>query len=191
MDRYRTIWRRVGAYLIDLAVSFPAVVIGSKFYRYAHGTNVGIFWSALMLVFGLAYSIYFHGRYGATPGKSLMRCRVVAASGEGKISYGTAARREVPTFVLAVMRGVGDHWASFAVPPLAAVLTGAAMCWTFADLFACVATKKRRALHDFIAGTVVVKEEPNQTLDPTRVLVTGRADARSAPSTRVAVMRTL
>ena len=31
-----------------------------------------------------------------------------------------------------------------------------------------------------------MKEEPNQALQPTRMLVTFRADARPAPSTRVA-----
>jgi uncharacterized RDD family membrane protein YckC len=167
IGRYNTIWRRIAAFLVDLVPMSPAVAVGLMYSRYAHGAAVGVWWSVTMLVVGLAYSIYFHGRYGATPGKSIFHCRVVRAGDESKVTYAIAARREIPTMVLGVVGAAETHWASLDRPHIAAVLSGVVACGTGADMITCLLNQKRRALHDFIGSTVVVTEEPIHAPAPT------------------------
>jgi uncharacterized RDD family membrane protein YckC len=162
MERYHTILRRLAAWLIDLLFFLPAIVIGGIYYRYSYGTPIGYTWAFFMLTASVAYSIYFHGRYGATPGKSWMKCRVVSHQKEEKIGFRAAVVRESPWIVMGIASAVEHHWARDHLPALATVLSVLSTSWSVADDVVALCHPKKRALHDLIAGTVVVREEPNQ-----------------------------
>jgi uncharacterized RDD family membrane protein YckC len=167
MNRYRTIPRRIAAWLIDLLPLAPTLAVGLTFYRHSYGTPIGLTWTLALSLVVCAYSIYFHGRYGATPGKSLMKCRLVSAAKEEKIGFRTAALRESPWIALGILGAFEDHWAKAQMPDVAANLGYISMAWYLADLATAAFHPKRRGLHDLIAGTVVVREEPNQSPEPT------------------------
>jgi uncharacterized RDD family membrane protein YckC len=163
MERYHTILRRIAAWLIDFVPFLPAMIVGGIFYRYSHGTALGVAWTVAMSATGIAYSIYFHGRYGATPGKSVMKLQVVSAEKEEKIGFRCAIIRETPWMIMGVLAVIEDHWSA---PSTASVISILTSCWLFADALVAIIHSKRRALHDLVGGTVVVKEEPNKQPEP-------------------------
>jgi uncharacterized RDD family membrane protein YckC len=55
--------------------------------------------------------------------------------------------------------------------------------WVWGEFIVLLTNKRRRALHDFIAGTVVVLREPNQELPPPLVSATPGSGATVAPDT--------
>jgi uncharacterized RDD family membrane protein YckC len=52
-------------------------------------------------------------------------------------------------------------------PPSYKPLQIAQNIWFWGELIVLLTNRKRRALHDFIAGTVVVHASPNESLQPT------------------------
>lgn len=163
MERYRTIIRRIAAWFIDLLPFMPVLVVGGIFYRHSHGTAIGVAWALTTSALGIAYSVYFHGRYGATPGKSLLKLRLVTASKEEKISFPIAFVRESPWVVMAGSSVFEHHWGPSHMPSLVSVVSTLTGVWMLADWLVALFHPKRRALHDLIGGTVVIKEGPNNS----------------------------
>jgi len=96
--RYAGFWIRVGAYLIDQAilmiVSLPLTILFTVKAQQAlqggmnwasYFANLGAS-SAVSTVVSLLYNWLFVGRYAATPGKMILRIKVVTANG-GKVTY--------------------------------------------------------------------------------------------------------
>lgn len=154
MERYRTIPRRIAAWFLDLLPFLPAFIVGGIYYGHAHGTALGVAWTLALSVSGIAYSIYFHARYSATPGKAVMKLRVVTVSKEENIRLRHAILRESPWLLMGALGAFEDH---FATPDVADAISIGTSCWVFVDNVVAIYHPKRRALHDIIAGTVVVK----------------------------------
>jgi uncharacterized RDD family membrane protein YckC len=97
---------------------------------------------AANLVAGVVAFLYYvlqHGRWGRTLGKRAMSLRVVRADDAGPVSYGQAAWRLLFAYLISLATcGVGG------------VVDVAWILWD----------KRRQALHDKVARTVVVKAEP-------------------------------
>ena len=101
---YATVGRRFAAVLLDgivlvLVIILPVVVLMSVMIALSAKNNNGTMpaWfmaPMLILEYGLpaAYEIFFIGKYGATPGKMLLKVKVVGPDGQ-KISYGRATGR--------------------------------------------------------------------------------------------------
>lgn len=86
----------------------------------------------------LVYFTFLHGAFGQTFGKMLLGIRVVGVSG-ARISYGRALVRSLGDIVSAVTLSLGYVLAAL--------------------------NKRKRALHDFLAGTVVVRVRPAKPSD--------------------------
>jgi len=80
----------------------------------------------------MVYFTWFHGATGQTPGKMLLKLRVVQPSGE-PIGFGTAFLRWVGYIISSAVVLIGFVWVVF--------------------------DRKKQAWHDKIAGTVVVRTE--------------------------------
>ncbi len=87
----------------------------------------------IIIFFAGLYVVYFWYKKGATPGKMLLRCKVLdAKTGEGiSIKQGIIRFLSIPLSILPLLIG----------------------------LFMIDFTKKRQALHDKIAGTIVVSSK--------------------------------
>jgi uncharacterized RDD family membrane protein YckC len=130
--------------------------------------------AALVVIESLAWLVYtvlMHAKYGQTIGKMVCKVRVVDYHTEGKISVRQAWLREgIPALVSFFMLG----WQVFAIMngrlSSEAVVTGEfdldkaswlvatlPSLWFLAEVLTMLTNQKRRALHDFIAGTVVVR----------------------------------
>jgi uncharacterized RDD family membrane protein YckC len=120
----------------------------------------------------LLYRIVMHGRYGQTIGKMVVKVRVVDFHTEGKISFRQAWLREsIPVILSLIALGFklsdipsGDLTRGATVNGELALpnkplwlLLAIQLLWFLAEVLSVLLSKKRRALHDFIAGTVVVR----------------------------------
>ncbi len=86
----------------------------------------------ISLLFLLAYHVYFWSKFSATPGKMLMKCRIVdSSSGDYPISW---------------QRAVGRFF-SYA-------LSIAPLCFGF---IIASFTKRKQTVHDFVSKTVVIR----------------------------------
>ena len=125
-------WRRAFAFLIDLALVSLLLQVGKLLGRPLEGWPVvkHAFELTVWLVVPAAYFVLLHGTWGRTAGKAVAGVRVVTASGE-PLGYARALARHLAWFLSALPLLVG--------------------------LLMVAARNDKRALHDLIAGTRVVR----------------------------------
>jgi len=161
--KYRTFWRRFWAGYVDALVFVPLGVL--DYFIWQHSTSIPLraLWFAIYSASFPAYSILTQGLFGQTLGKRVLGVRVVDVSGRA-LTMMQALRREAINLpfvfwsfnagLALVGRGENPH-------QLEQAEVGAA-AWLGFGLFALellttLTNSKRRALHDFIAGSVVVR----------------------------------
>ncbi|MCE2438963.1 MAG: RDD family protein [Candidatus Latescibacteria bacterium] len=175
--RYKTFWARLWASWTDGLVLMPVALL--FWYLLLSKTSLwetARWLAVIVLIMHHAYSwffsIFMHGRWGQTVGKMVTRVKVVDATTEEPITYKKAFLRDAvpillvfplhahslyqlitgaeyqgfqPNFGLSAQAG-GTTWTGFIV-----------WIWWFAEIVSMLTNEKRRAIHDFIAGTVVVR----------------------------------
>jgi uncharacterized RDD family membrane protein YckC len=154
--QYGGFWMRFCARLLDglilTAVTIPLSLVnqviifrfypmgpGARLAEFENTANLGAFLTiqAAFILVGLllafAYEVYFVGRFGGTPGKLLFRMRIVR-SDFSRVTYGRAAIRFFGKMLSDLTMYIGYIMAGF--------------------------DPQRRALHDYVADTRVIKRDP-------------------------------
>lgn len=161
--KYLTFWPRFWAPTIDEVILWiPVSLLPFVIYKMAYLENhAGTLLSMSVYLIYYLYSIYLHKKYGATFGKMVTRVKVVDAVTEGPITFKQAIIRDlIPAMfsisLIAYLLITGDSElmddsAYTLYMPL--ILLG----WFLAEIITMLTNKKRRALHDFLAGTVVIR----------------------------------
>lgn len=163
--KYRTFWPRFFAPNIDSLILLPLVSGSHLLLLYLElPSAIIILLTAVMLSAYPLYTIYFHGKYGQTVGKMACKVKVVRATTEEQISFARAFVRDsfpllfslpllISTPNIMILTPEEEHeffitksWL-FLIP----------MIWFWAEVITMLTNDKRRAIHDFIAGTVVVR----------------------------------
>ncbi|MBL9173661.1 MAG: RDD family protein [Verrucomicrobiales bacterium] len=194
MNHYAKFWQRCGALFIDGLVFLPLMVFEG--WLESHSRIVAFVLVIPMAAVFVGYSIYGHGRFGQTVGKHLMGIRVVRLTGE-RIGWREAWLRSSVEVVFTSLGVVGSFVALAAISDahyygvgwmqreqnLAAHEPGwlawsgmATEIWMWSELVVMLLNEKRRSLHDFIAGTVVIAEgssavaetQPTEPCSPVR-----------------------
>ena len=173
MNRYDTFWRRVGAGFIDALVFVPVGWLGDAFHFDAAGHVVAISWSIILSLTPIVYSVWMHRRFGQTIGKMATGVIVLDVSEERKMTLRQSWMRDIGWIVLTV----SDHALelSGAQPsienPSALTALGAmgfaSFIWSALEIVTMLSNDKRRALHDWIAHSVVLRKMPNKAPKPT------------------------
>jgi uncharacterized RDD family membrane protein YckC len=140
--RYAGFWIRAGAYLIDYLVQQILLTpLGLWFgWRMQRAMTPGaVNWNSLLtdlsllsaigFVLGILYSWLFVAHWAATPGKMLVRIKIVRADGS-RVNYGLALGRALAEIVSSIPCGLG-----YLLP---------------------VFDEQKRALHDYMCNTRVV-----------------------------------
>jgi uncharacterized RDD family membrane protein YckC len=174
--QYAGFWPRLAAAFGDGLVMAPLTMICA--WAALQNTTVAlVLWLPLNLL-GVIYEIVFHAMRGQTLGKMLAGIRVTTLSG-GPIGWRHALARGSVGIVMAVGTGTASliamsrlepsRWSSgvFCVlqqtgplePAWGRWLAYATQVWAWSELFVLLLNKRKRALHDFIAGTVVVRDQ--------------------------------
>jgi uncharacterized RDD family membrane protein YckC len=130
------------------------------------GPAILIIWSVLSYSAYWLYSVCLHARYGQTIGKMITRVKVLDRSERRVPTIREAFLRDtgyillsicsLVSFVYVVCTGryvPGKETASLSE----AVLAWAGCAWYLLEVITMLTNDKRRAVHDFIAGTVVVR----------------------------------
>jgi uncharacterized RDD family membrane protein YckC len=113
------------------------------------------------------YVILLHARYGQTLGKMAMKVKVLDVS-EEPVRFAQAVIRSLPQMLPVFMAssllisemspatGSTGKNLLMAAATLANILY---FIWSVADIIVCLVSDKKRALHDLVAGTVVVRTD--------------------------------
>ena len=167
MDRYNTLGRRVLAGWVDGLVFLP-VSLADAWYLSApeRGAAIILIWGTLTHVSYWLYSVLLHTRYGQTLGKMAVGVKVLDVSEERIPTLRQAFLRDAGYIVLncaslaylfhLVLSGRYSRDAAMTGQP-AHLLGMAGLAWVVLELVTTLTNSKRRAIHDFIARTVVVR----------------------------------
>lgn len=183
---YAGFWRRFGAFWADFIVLLPLIgitYIGGEYSRLNQ-----IYWFIPGLLFGLWYHVYLVVRYGGTPGKLILNLRIAMVDGS-PVTPKAAMLRYMVLLVLAQVMTIGLIMASLEMtdeeyfslsymarakrmmelaPPWYQFVNVVMQIWTWSEFVTMLFNKKRRAIHDFMAGTVVlIGRQPNPVMQPT------------------------
>lgn len=173
---YGGFWRRVGAGLIDTLIVSPVFLVD-----YLYGGETRMF-QLYMLVPSQLLAIFLYifmvTKYGGTPGKLLLGMRIAMVDG-APVTVKAALLRYSVMWALAMAVTVGTIMGALSMtdaaymdlsymaraaavsahtPGFVMIATTLLQIWIVASIITMLANKKRRTLHDFIAGTVVVRK---------------------------------
>ena len=162
-NKYRTFWKRLLAGIIDGLIFIPLFIIESELFD-TTDKRVFIGFEIVYTVCWMSYVVFGHGKYGQTLGKKLMGIRVFDLNEKSLIGYKRAFLRESIGFFLSVtgilyliirfqdVSSIGET-TSESYDNTVAI---ASIIWFVTELVTMCLNNKRRAIHDFIAGSVVV-----------------------------------
>jgi uncharacterized RDD family membrane protein YckC len=166
MTRYQTFCRRFWAAIIDGLVLWPITILDDFFLSPDRDRIVLIIWSIFTYTIYWLYSVLLHARYGQTFGKMATGVKVLDVSEE-----------RIPTLRQSFLRDIGyivpnilslcyliyqvvtnQYFSDSEVTTLPGdILALVGLGWFLLEIFSMLTNNKRRALHDYIAKTVVVR----------------------------------
>ncbi|MDO6497010.1 RDD family protein [Photobacterium sanguinicancri] len=173
--RYAGYWKRFGAGCIDGIVLIPIFILFDSIE--SSSKEIALFMVFPSAGMFLLYNIYFHGRWGATLGKMAMKIKVVKWFDESDISYKESVLRFSVDLVFALIVAISNFMVINALsadeymainlldkgeffytnsPSWMFYVNILSFLWMVSELFILLCNEKKRALHDFIAGTVVI-----------------------------------
>lgn len=160
MERFHTAWPRFIAFWIDSFVLSTLTGILAWFATLQLGMVLNVVLAVAYSAVHVAYPVYMHGRFGQTLGKFFVKVKVVGVDGR-RISYEQAVLRDiVPCLLLPVSMWFSLYVAVTGEQPNPAIyesLAPFAFTWVILELVTMLFNEQRRAIHDFIARTVVVR----------------------------------
>ena len=192
-------WKRVLAALIDAVIgwAFMPITIPLMIWTITHRNIVPeTLWSLVWTILWLWLVV----RFGGTPGKLIIGVRIVDARGKF-LSWGRAVRRIIfPSLVLTINSHL-QMWRALTTYPdsaphssfleigglmneygqpfaMLAIVLGLLV---YADIGAVLFNRKKRALHDFIAGSFVITKKSYRGLAEKD----GQISPEGAPSNEV------
>lgn len=198
--RFRTFWPRLGAAILDgLIVTIPLAIAQGIIWMTITSPLVRTVYYLASGLAGVVYSIAFHASSGMTPGKRITGVRVFSVDGS-RLSARQAVLRDLVPLVLALWMILGDlgfilaggnpmdssHQAD---PTWFQVLAGSAMAvWGFLELATMLTNSRRRSVHDFIAGSMVMRvvEADLAERAEARALAMGEAEGFPPEDSRMA-----
>jgi uncharacterized RDD family membrane protein YckC len=165
--QYKTFWRRTGSAILDASALAPLIWLDRILWNTQTPSTVLFFWAIATTFIGIYYVVGFTYFLGQTPGKIATGIKVLDKDGN-KLSWKQAILRHIVPIIIssttiiivslnlingdAANRGFGNN------PTLLIVFTSVVMIWGLLEMITMLTNKKRRAIHDFIAGTVVVRQ---------------------------------
>lgn len=171
---YAGFWRRFGAFWVDFIIWLP--VLGVTYYWSEQTRMFQAYWYVPGLLLGLWYQVYLVVKYGGTPGKLLLGMRIVmldasrvtpkAATLRYSVLFTLSALSSL-TILLATLQMSDQEYLSLGLlertgrliemaSPWYRVLDVSMQIWIWGEFVTMLFNKKRRAVHDYMAGTVVI-----------------------------------
>ena len=176
---YAGIWQRLFAYLIDAFLFMP--VSGIAYFLADQSRLFYLYWFVPGLVLGLLFHVYLVRRFGGTPGKLALKIRIALVDGSPVTTMAAMSRYAVRCTLSSLMSiaiilsslsmsdelyfslgyiertkklvelGPSWYWAVFILSQI----------WTWSGVTTMLFNKRHRAVHDYIARTVVIRSMPD------------------------------
>ena len=163
--RYTTFWPRFWARILDTMILAPILFLFSFTFSQLESTFLRVLDYGVVSIAVLAYSIWMHGTFGQTLGKMACRVSVLDVS-EQPLTMHQAAMRDIFGIVLLpfawainiprIFHGI-DILKPENATPIDYLFLNLGLCWFLLECATILTNRKRRALHDFIAGSIVVR----------------------------------
>ncbi|MCG8579138.1 MAG: RDD family protein [Bacteroidales bacterium] len=163
-NKYNTFSGRFWAGFFDGIILLPFVLFDFIFLKPDKSLFIVIPWLLISYTMYFAYSILLHWKYGQTVGKRIMKVSVVDVSEEKGLSLLQALLRDsIPLFIqilvlikLVIVTIKIGHYSEIDIAHESVMLSYVSLAWFIIEVVTMLTNKKRRALHDFIAKTVVI-----------------------------------
>jgi uncharacterized RDD family membrane protein YckC len=172
---YGGFWRRVGAAILDSLILLPMGML--LFFLMYQTSRAYLYWALPSVLISLFYYVYLVQRFGGTPGKRIAGMRITMADGS-PITAQAAMKRYAPLFALQLLSLFAMIQASRPVegyesmgflekmqtlqqgaPGWNGAITALTYIWWLGTIITLIANSRKRAAHDFIAGTVVLRTD--------------------------------
>ncbi len=172
---YAGFWIRFGSLLLDLLIISPVIFI----VLYLNGLSKNAYFYTVipLLIFHSWYNIYLVQKNGGTPGKLISGLTILKKDGTD-LTWREAILRHIVSFgltifvvivtIIALTHSDTEYYESLnwmkkqeylmtLLPIYFTLYTWTSNIWTWGELFVLLLNKRKRALHDFIAETVIVR----------------------------------
>lgn len=175
---YVGFWRRLAAYAIDFLILLPYALLSSFFLQ---TTKWGfVFGQVRGFALAILFEVYLVRCFGGSPGKLFMGVRIAKTNGVS-VGYKEAWLRYSVLLIIATLSSIGliislthvpnDEFSALSfktrikhleagTPSWFQPLQIVGSVWIYSEFLVLFTNKQRRALHDFLAGTVVIRRIP-------------------------------
>jgi uncharacterized RDD family membrane protein YckC len=163
-EKYRTGLKRIGAAIVDGIVFIPLLLLEQWLFRSTQNTAILISWTIFSAFLPIFYTIILHYKYGQTIGKWVVEVKVLDVGETRRITLTQSILREI--FYLSVETIGMGYFLFLAVkgnnftPSIQDFkdFSGTALwIWNLLEIITMLTNSKRRAIHDFIARSVVIR----------------------------------
>ncbi len=169
--KYAGFWKRLSSILIDVLVFSPVFLL--RVWLDSVSRTTALFAAVTYIILVATYHIWFVAKYGQTPGKMAVGIKIVKVDGQ-PVSWKEAFLRHSVNIVLAIINGIVLCYAITQITEseyislswkirnhriyefYPAWINTMSDIWGWSEVVVLLFNKKKRALHDFIAGTVVI-----------------------------------
>jgi uncharacterized RDD family membrane protein YckC len=166
MDRYNTFSARFLAGIIDGVILIPIGLIEYWIINSSDNTFILIMGVLFSYSSFYIYTVYFHWSTGQTLGKKWMNIRVVDKSETRLLTLRQSFMRDSIYIILEVIGLIilissiiqlGEY--PFGESVIENYLDWLGVLWFLLEIVTMLTNERRRALHDFLANSVVIREE--------------------------------
>jgi uncharacterized RDD family membrane protein YckC len=185
---YAGFWKRFCAGWVDAFAIMPLAFL--FVWLESFDKNLAIPVTILSTTLFSMYHIYFNARFGGTLGKLAVGIRVTKPNGT-RIGWPEAWKRSAVDLVFAILMLSVELWALIQVsseqysaatftkrtqllqshyPSWFFIVMYFQQVWIWSEVVVLLFNKRKRALHDFIAGTVVIHKDFAEQSDGRRVI---------------------
>ena len=169
MNKHKTFGRRFWAAILDMGVFVPMGWIDNAIWTNVKVPTILAVWLIINMAVSWLYGILLHGYYGQTVGKFVCQVKVLDKT-EKPLSMRQAFYRDafpivigIPFLFYEVKNVLGGQIANKGFPSDMNIMLKAflsiSLLWFLLELITMLTNKKRRAIHDYIAGSVVIRYE--------------------------------
>jgi uncharacterized RDD family membrane protein YckC len=183
---YAGFWQRLGAFFLDGIFFLP--LIGITLWLSERSRFFNLYYFLPGQIINIWFHIYLVKRFGGTPGKLLLGIRIMRMD-SSPMDYWTAFLRYSVSFVISILIPIALTFAAIKITDTDYFSLGFQArflrleelaplwykpvkyfnnIWVWSEFFVMMTNKKRRAIHDFIAGTIVIKKVSKLPLPSTQ-----------------------
>ena len=164
--KYRTGLKRLWGAILDGIIFLPLLLVERWIYKTTSNISVLFTWAVFIAFVPLFYSVFLHYKYGQTYGKWVVGVKVLDISETKKLTLCQSIYRD-GFYLMVVLIGLLYYGFLLSTKVDKEIILNdyysfanfSFFWWTVIELITMLANSKRRALHDLIAKSIVIRAE--------------------------------